>query len=352
MADVATMSAVPDAERLRRFRLAAQALAPGTQAADVRAAARRVVGVQAQDVRPARLALRSRVVGLDRAAVDAPGLVRTWTVRGTVHLLDVDDLPWLHALTGPRNRRYFDGLIAKRGNLELARAMRTDIVAVLEERGPATRAEVLAELAARGRHEELGPRSVNVIIPWVAAHGLVVGLADGRFRAAESPAPVGEEEALVTLAARYLAGYGPATAADLASWSGLGVMTARRALDALGAVDVAGDLVALPGTFDAEPPPAPTASLLAAFDTTMLGHRTREPYVRATDDHHVLPGGGMLRPVVLARGRAAGTWRTAGSGPRRTLAVSWFGRPAAARALAAEARDVGRFLGLELRLTG
>lgn len=82
----------------------------------------------------------------------------------------------------------------------------------------------------------------------------------------------------------------------------------------------------------------------------MLGHRTREPYVRAAEDHHVLPGGGMVRPVILARGRATGTWRTEGSGSRRTLGVSWFGRPAARRALEAEARDVGRFLGFDLRL--
>jgi len=68
-----------DDERLRRLRLAAQRLTPATAAADVTAAARAVVGVQAQDVRAAGLALRSRVPGLRRADVDGSGLIRTCT---------------------------------------------------------------------------------------------------------------------------------------------------------------------------------------------------------------------------------------------------------------------------------
>ena len=40
----------------------------------------------------------------------------------------------------------------------------------------------------------------------------------------------------------------------------------------------------------------------------MLGYRTREPFVVAEDDHHILRGGGMLKPVVLNRGAATGTW--------------------------------------------
>jgi hypothetical protein len=54
----------------------------------------------------------------------------------------------------------------------------------------------------------------------------------------------------------------------------------------------------------------------------MLGYRTRAPLVAAGDDRHVLPGGGMLRPVVLIDGLAAGTWGLGGS--RRTVAVDWF----------------------------
>ena len=174
-----------DDERLRRLRLAAQRLTPATAAADVAAAARAVVGVQAQDVRAAGLALRSRVPGLRRADVDGSGLVRTWTVRGTVHLIDPSDLPWLQAAVGPRNRATFDAAMRKRGDYEAAVGMLDDLVALLAER-PLDRASLLTELAARG-HPGLGQRSINVLMPWAAVRGLIVGLPDGRYRAAQLP---------------------------------------------------------------------------------------------------------------------------------------------------------------------
>lgn len=336
-----------DDQRLLRLRLAAQRLTPATAASDPRAAASTVVGIQAQDVRAAGLALRSRVPGLERAEIDAGGLVRTWTVRGTVHLVDEDDLPWLWAVTAPRNRKRFDRLMEKRGNLDLARSMLGDIVSILEQ-GPRHRAPLLAELAAR-RHEALGPYSVNIVMAWAAAQGVVAGLADGRFRAADPPAAVDEEEALATLARRYLTGYGPASRADLAHWSGLPLGAVRRGLATLGELETSGDLFALPGTLDGEPPPAPPALLLAAFDTVLLGYRSREPLVARAEDRRILPGGGMLRPVALVDGAASGTWRLEGSGRRRSLAIDWFGPRTAPAALGAEGRDVARFLGIELR---
>jgi hypothetical protein len=332
---------LPD-ERLRSYRLAAQRLTAATAAADAAEAARAVVGVQAQDVRAAGLALSSRVPGLRRADVDGAGLVRTWTVRGTVHLIDPGDLPWLDAVLGPRNRERFDAEMRKRGDYETAAGMLDDLVAVLAER-PLDRAGLLAELARRG-HPALGQRSVNVLMPWAAARGLVAGLADGRYRAARPLRAVDADLALATLARRYLAGYGPAAAADLAWWSGLPLATARRALAAVEHTETDRGLLALPGTFDAAPPPAPPALLLAAFDTTMLGWRAREPLVAAADDHHVQHGGGMLRPVVLIGGRAAGIWSLKPRSGRPTVTIDWFGRPADSPGLRAEIDRVEGFL--------
>jgi len=333
--------------RLGRLRLAAQRLTPETAAPDPLAATRAVIGIQAQEIRAAGLAIRSRAPGLIRADVEGAGLVRTWTVRGTVHLHAREDLPWLLALTGPRNRRYFDGLMAKRGNLERAHSLLGEAAAIAAD-GPITRTALLERLAERGL-PSLGEHSVNIATPWFAAHGALVGLADGRFQAADPLPPIDEEEALATLGRRYLEGYGPAGPADLAKWSGLPLGQARPALDSVEGTVRVGDLVALSGTLDEEPPRAPPALLLAAFDTSMLGWRTREPLVASADDYRVLPGGGVIRPVVLARGTASGTWRLTGSGARRKLDLDAFRRPPAAAALRAEANDVGRFLGLEVK---
>ena len=311
----------------RALRLAAQRLSPGTQARSAQEAAAAVCGIQAQDVRAAGLALRSRVPGLTRADVDAAPLVRTWTVRGTVHLIAEEDRPWLHTLCAPRWGPRFETLLERRGGLEAARAMLPDIVDLLADE-PRDRAGLLAELAARG-HPDLGSYAVNVLVPWASQQGVVVGLADGRLRAADPPAAVDRDEALATMARRYLEGYGPADAEDLARWSGQPLSVARRALEAAGSVE--------PGADPApEPPPA---SLLAGFDTTMLGYRSREWIVPPEHDRRILPGGGMLRPVVLEDGEAVGTWRL----PQRGLEVEWFGGEVD---VAAEAADVARFLGL------
>lgn len=280
------------------------------------------------------------------SAIDDPGLARTWTARGTAHLVDTGDLPWLHAVFGQRNRERLDAQLNKRGGREVALGMVDDMLALLSER-PRDRAELLGELTHRG-HPRLPSHAVNVFVPWAVAHGLVLGLPDGRLRTARQQPPVDRDEALSTLARRYLAGYGPATEQDLAWWSGLPLALVRRAVSAVGELERAGEALALPGVLDTEPPPPPPVLLLAAFDTAMLGYRQRAPLIAVEHDRQVLPGGGMLRPVVLVDGVGAGTWRLEGNGKRRTLRVQRFGVEPPASQLRREAQDVARFLDLTI----
>ena len=319
------------AERVRRLRLAAQRLSPGAEAADAHEAAASVCGVQAQDLRAAALALRARVPGLERPAIANARLVRVWTVRGTIHLLPAEDWPWMHAAIARRFLARMEQILAKRGALDLAREALGDLVDLIEGR-PLTRAEILEGLAAKG-HPAFEQGAVNVLMPWVAYQGLAVGDAEGRWRASDPPERMDGDEALATLAQRYMAGYGPATAGDLARWSGLPLGATRRALDT----------AAPPPELD-PPEPAP-AQLLGGFDTLMLGYESREPIVAAHRNGYLLPRGGILKAVVLARGRAVGTWRVKGS----LIEYDWFGRRPAHRALADEEADVMRFLGAPYR---
>jgi winged helix DNA-binding protein len=316
-------------ERVRRARLTAQRLTPATACASAEEAARAVIGVQAQDLRAARLALRSRVPGLTRGAVRAAALLRTWTVRGTVHLIAASDRSWLHALLADRNARVFGARFERFGIVEEVNAMRGDVVELCGER-PRDRVSLLRALVERG-HRSLEQRAINTFVPWLSTQGLIVTDIDGLLHAADPPPAVDHDEALAILGARYRAGYGPCDAADLAKWSSLPITQARRALDA----------ARPPREADAwpadDPPPC---LLLAAFDTLMLGYRTREPFVAAEHDHHVLKGGGMLKPVVLSDGIATGTW----SINKRRPEPSWFDRPAPSAALASETADIERFL--------
>jgi len=316
-------------ERLRRARLAAQRLTPATGCASAEEAALAVIGVQAQDLRAAGLALRSRVPGLTRAAVRAAPLVRTWTVRGTVHLIAASDRPWLHALLAERNARTFGARFERFGVVEQINAMRGDVVELCAER-PRDRASLFRALAERG-HASLESGPINTFVPWLSTQGLIVSDIDGLLHAADPPPVVDRDEALAILGARYRAGYGPCDATDLAKWSSLPITWARRALDA------AGEPIDRDAWPTDDPPPC---LMLAAFDTLMLGHRTRKPFVAAEHDHHVLKGGGILRPVVLTRGVATGSWSIKKGRPEPV----WFGRRAPNAALANESTDIERFL--------
>ncbi|MGN6189643.1 MAG: DNA glycosylase AlkZ-like family protein, partial [Conexibacter sp.] len=87
-------------------RLTAQLLA-GEPAHDAVAVTERLLAVQAQDPRGARLAIRARTHGTGTTAADVDraltegSLLISWLNRGTLHLVRRDDWPWLHALTTP-----------------------------------------------------------------------------------------------------------------------------------------------------------------------------------------------------------------------------------------------------------
>ena len=207
--------------------------------------------------------------------------------------------------------------------------MRRDVLELCAER-PRDRASLLRTLRELG-HSSLEQGPINTFVPWLSAQGLIVTDIAGLLHAADPPPAVDHDEVLATLGARYRAGFGPCEATDLAKWSSLPITQARRALEAAGPQD---EVDAWPND---EPPPC---LLLAAFDTLMLGHRTREPFVAAEHDHHVLKGGGMVKPVVLKGGVASGTWSIRNGRP----APAWFGHPASPSTLAGEVADVERFL--------
>src|SRR5450755_1771294 len=86
-------------------RCAAQLLS-GPPAGSAVEVAGRLLAVQGQDPRGARLAIRARSAGLTAADVDRAlsadrSLLITWLNRGTLHLVATEDYWWLHPVTTP-----------------------------------------------------------------------------------------------------------------------------------------------------------------------------------------------------------------------------------------------------------
>lgn len=344
------MSSWPIAERLT-----AQLLA-GPAAGDPVAVTRRLLAVQGQDPRGARLAIRARSTGLtaadvDRALSEDRSLLITWVNRGTLHLVASEDYRWLHALTTPQlltgnaRRLAQEGVppaAAERGVEAIERALSSD--------GPLNRYQLRERIDAVGVRTE-GQALVHLLVlaslrglvvrgPMISGHHAYVLVREWLGTAP----PVDRDRALAELARRYLAGHGPAEDRDLARWAGVGLGEARAGLAAIASElsereDGLLELAAAP-----PPAPLPPPRLLGAFDPLLLGWRSREELLTLASNQRVMTSNGLFRPVALVKGRAVATWRLA----RGKVDIDAFGRLERSdeRALRADGEAVLRYLGM------
>jgi Winged helix DNA-binding domain len=312
------MTGAPPDERIRvKARLQAQLLT-GSEGRDTAGVLDRLLAIQAQDLRGARLAVRARsgltgVADVDDA-LDQGRAVITWLNRGTLHLVRAEDYRWLHPLVAARpsadNRRR----LRQEGLSEAAVARGLDVVAqALQGEVPLTRAELKVRLDDDGVRTE-GQALMHLLFA-ASRLGLVVRgpLRDGEPAYVDvagwlgpAPAALNPEEALARLAERYLAGHGPATAADLAKWAGVTLGQARSGLASAGGEVMAGDggYWARAGT--PAPGALPPPRLLGAFDPVLHGWVDRGPVVGR--HREVVTVNGIFRPTALVGGRVVGWW--------------------------------------------
>jgi hypothetical protein len=338
-------------------RLTAQLLA-GAPARDPVAVTERLLAVQAQDPRGARLAIRARTHGNGTTAADVDraltggSLLISWLNRGTLHLVRREDWPWLHALTTPPlrtgnlRRLAQEGVPpddAERGVAAVERA--------LADEGPLTREQLRERVAAAGVRTERQAlvhvlmaatlRGLAVRGPMAGSRHAYVLVRD--WLGEEATRPVERDAALAELARRYLAGHGPASDRDLARWAGLPLREARAGLAAIARElhERPDGLVELAGRRNAPPAPLPPPRLLGTFEPLLLGWGDRTDVLGGNTG--VVTVNGMFHPIALVRGRAVATWRLAGG----ELALDPFARLAQRDrvALRRDAADVRRFLG-------
>ncbi len=332
-------------------RFASQGLA-GSPDRDPAAVAERLLAVQGQDPRGARLAVRARSEGLSAAdvdrALDERALLITWLNRGTLHLVRSEDYPWLQMLTTPPlrtscvRRLRAEGIAPELGE----RAVET-IERSLAEEGPLTRHQLREQLEAVGvplHGQSLLHLLFLSAVRGIAARGPMVGKEHAYVLVRDwlgKQKPVDRDAALAELARRYLVGHAPADDRDLAKWAGLPLRDARAGLAAIASELVERDdgLVHL-----AKRPPAPEVPpprLLGAFDPVLLGWTSREQILGPHT--HLVTMNGIFRPFALVKGRAAANWKL----NRGRVAIEPLGKltKTAMAELDADAADVERFLG-------
>ena len=352
-----------------RLRLAAQGLlGPGFQS--VPDAVRRMTAMQAQDLPSVLWAVGQRVPGsrVDdvRAALDRGDIVRSWPMRGTLHVLAPEDLKWMLAITSGRLIR---GLAGRHRELEItaadldaaadtalqlvsggAAASRTELFQALERAGQSTADQ-------RGIHllGALCQRGLLVQGPLAGNQQLIVAFDDW----IAGSRTLDRSEGIAEWLLRYFRSHGPATERDFAWWSGLPLTETRAALahvkDQLVELRLEGTSYWLsPETaslLDDGVPGQRTVLALPGFDEFLLGYADRSLVLPAEHADRIVPGGnGVFRKTIVAGGGVIGTW--AGPAGRRGGAVvpepfdAVNGlRPAAQKSFELQAAKYRRYLG-------
>ncbi|OIH92862.1 hypothetical protein BIU90_09770 [Curtobacterium sp. MCBA15_001] len=346
------------------MRLAAQRIgAPGGTPVDVVA---HMHAMQGQDLGQSLWAVGARALGVTRAdvraAFDRGDLVRSWPMRGTLHVLQADTLRTLLSLTAERTLR---GLARRARELGIDDALvaraRDLTVEALHGGASRDRDGVFACWRAAGI-DPTGGRGYHLLLH-LSQQGLVAWGPTGRvgqelvlldeWAPPAEPVP-DHDEALRRTLVGYLRGRGPATEADAAHWTKLPLGEVRRARAVAGdAVEELGDgLLALADR--PEPRRSSAAHLLPGFDEYLLGYADRTGHLAAEHADRVVPGGnGMFLAMVVHRGQVVGTWRTTERTRDVRVTITPFRAmsDAALRAVEAAALPVGRFLGLPVVTT-
>ncbi len=291
--------------------------------------------MQGQDFAGVQWSLGLRT-GLSRdevgAAFESGTVLRTWPMRGTLHVVPGADARWMlehfggRALRGAAARRTFLGLAEQ----DAERA--ADVIGEALAGGQAmTRAECVATLEAAGI-PSAGQRAYHLL--WYASQKGVtcVGPQRGSEQTfvlldefAPPPVQLDRPAALATIAERFVRSHGPVSAHDFARWADLAVADARAGLAAAEGV--------VPKTFGgrdlfvteaqrdaADPHPVPStiarpalrlpARALPGFDELVLGYRDRSAQIDTEAERRVVPGGnGMFAPTLVLDGRVVGMWK-------------------------------------------
>jgi hypothetical protein len=349
------------------WRLHRQGLAERAPARALLDVTSRICGLHAQVAASAELTLWARLDGLapgtvDRLLWEERALVKTWAMRGTLHLLPAAELPlYVAALSRLKPRHHQPVWLRAYGlDRERAEAMLEAIRAALDGE-PLTREELADAVAERtgeaamadklksGFGELLKPAAFTGRICFAPSDGRRVRFTRpdrwlGDFRAADG------ETAKAEVARRYLAAYGPAPREQFQRWFGMtSPAEAGRWLAPVGEeVEVEGTRGwMLPGDAAeaAAAAPAGVVRLLPAFDQYVVGApRGEDAILPAALRDRVYRAQGWLSPVILHDGRIAGVWSHERRGDRLEVELAPFRRPAKVVRAGAE-EEAGRLAG-------
>ena len=374
-----TAPTIDDAQRRARLAIRHHLTASARARSPIEPA-RSLVGYHATDPASVYLAAHARtrtldIGGLSDVLYEERALIRMLGMRRTMFVVPLELVPVIQAAAtdhiAANEWRVAARLVTLGGFADDPKAWLEDVcdrtVAAIDARG-----EAVATVLTKDIPELALQVSVNEDKKYAASIGIVTRVLfllsmEGRIVRARPrgswissqyrwttpdrwmpgrPAAMPEAEARAELVRRWLAAFGPAAVDDIRWWTGWTVAHTKRALAAVGAVDVrleggaAG--VALPDDLEFASPPEPWAALLPSLDPTVMGWKGRSWYL-GEHGPRLFDRNGNAGPTVWWDGRVVGGW---GQRPNAEVVVELFddiGRDGR-RAIDAEVERVTGFL--------
>ena len=284
-----------------------------------------MVVLQAQDHAGAKWSAGLRVPGATDAGVEQAiadrELVRTWSLRGTLHFMHPADVRWILQLVAPRVLNTA-GTIFRRFGLDKAgvienshKVLRRTLAGTGLTRGQLAEAFKNADIDSSG--QRMGLLLLQASLTGVICHGPRIGkeftfvLLDEWLPGA--PPRMTRDEAVAALMERYFASHGPATLADFAYWAGLTATDAKLAMEKVGkhlhSAEAAGTVYwmsrKIPEHYEAG-----GVHLLPGFDELLLGYKDRSPTLHPDHAQRIIPSGnGLFLPAIIINSKVAGIWK-------------------------------------------
>jgi len=349
---------------ITRFRLANQRIS-NSSFSTPKEAVSWMGAMQAQDYLMSLWAIGLRTTNCTEADVEAAiedGLiVRTWTMRRTIHFAAAEDVHWMMSLTKERIIKAYGKNMARLGLDEdhLVKARRV-VVEALEKEGCLTRDALKERMEAagvpvdksRGVHLlwRIGQEAISCFGPRQGKEYTFVLLDDW----VRNRRDLTREEAISEATRRYFASHGPATAQDFAWWSGLTMKDVRSGIASADLIEEAID----DATYYMGPDQATAANdgvyLLPAFDEYLISYKDRSAIIDAAGMGLVNRGlNGMFNPIVVVDGRIEGTWKRDLKKNTVTIKPSPFEAfsTKSTRGICSEAHRFGTFLELDAQVS-
>ena len=310
-----------------------------------RGAVGQLLAIQAQNASDAAWSIGLRVQGATSVGVAQEiargSIIRTWTMRGTLHLVLPKDIRWMLSLLAPR-------AYAARAKIwrdadltdQIFERAREIALNNLSGHRSLTRSALIGTFNEGGIAVS-GERSSHIIRYLAETQTIVPGPPSGHTQTfilfdewIPKSADVSREESLRLLGLRYIRGHGPATVRDLAWWSGLTTSDAGRALQLaagdLETIETGGEKYfmtseTLDHMYPSEFEQRHGIHLIPGFDEYHIGYANRRLILDDSQKAMVGPAkNGLFKSPVLHDGVVQGTWAKTIHGQQLTIEIAPF----------------------------